>query len=115
MKKSEKLLQYKSNTFLLNFTPIWFNWMGWVIILGTLSYLSEKTGSIPVSVLFWISYILLFLYLTKYFYQFDWENFPFIKSPKISFVISVLLSAFLGWFSWYLFSSVVEVLNSVGV
>lgn len=114
-RKSKKLLSYKSNKVILEFTPIWFQWLGWILILGTLTLLYERTGNVATGCIVLFSHILFFYFFVKYFYQFDWQSFPFIKSQKIAFIISVLLSGIIGYFVWSLFYSVIETLDKTGM
>jgi len=113
-KLKDKILSYDSNKFIFYFTPLWFQWLGWVLILGSLSFLEKKTGVIALTILVRFSYFLLFIYFIKYFYQWEWEKYSLIKSPIYSFVLSVFLSSVIGFSLLMLFSSVIHTLEQTG-
>jgi len=110
----DKVLSYDSNKFIFYFTPLWFQWLGWVIILGSLSYLEKKTGVFALTLIVLFSYVLLFLYMIKFFYQWEWEKYLPVKSSIISFILSVLLSGAIGFSLWILFSSVIGAIEQTG-
>lgn len=74
-KKTEDQWSYALQNFYEKVTPLWFKWVGWSIALGGISYLAEKTGSLPLKVIESITYFLLSFYFAYYFASFRIEPF----------------------------------------
>jgi len=45
-------------------TPIWFNWLRWFLALGAVGYLAEKTKNPGLQVIYGISYIAFYMFIT---------------------------------------------------
>ena len=45
-------------------TPIWFNWLGWFLALGAIGYVAEKTNNIALQIIYGISFIAFFMFVT---------------------------------------------------
>jgi hypothetical protein len=80
--------------FFLNATPLWFDWLKWVIIIGVIKVVADKTQDPLVQLSLGISYIFLMLYLMGFFYRIDF-HIPSIKSEGKRLIISALLSGLL--------------------
>lgn len=93
--KTEYEWQKIIDKFWLIFTPNWFNWLSWVLIIGAITYLAEKSNNILLNVAEIISYLSLFHYLQAFFYSLEFHGIPFIKNEKVRRAISLLISAFL--------------------
>lgn len=66
-KSTESEVAYAAQAFFESFTPLWFNWLGWVLATGGLTYLSEITGSTTLKVLSEISFLLISFYFLYFF------------------------------------------------
>ena len=45
-------------------TPIWFNWLRWLLTLGAVGYLAEKTKNPVLQIIYGISYIAFYMFIT---------------------------------------------------
>jgi hypothetical protein len=99
---------------ILKATPKWFEWLGWVLILGALKYLSALTNHIALRFVIAISWVLFLFYIYAFFYQIEIENIPFIKSKKVARRISILISALLGLCFFLLLNSIIQMLSKKG-
>ena len=113
-KKTEYEWQSTLDKFWLSLTPKWFTWIGWVIVLGVLKYVNERTENMAISILHVASHILFIMYFIAFFYQLNFINIPFIKSEKISRLISILLSGSLGLGVLLLLQSIIKELGKSG-
>lgn len=113
-KKSEEEWLTPLHKFFLAATPKWFNWLGWVFILGALSILAEKSQSMAVTIIYAISFIFFMNYFMIYFYQFEFHNLPFIRNNVVAGIISILFTALLGAGLFLLFNSLAHSLNING-
>lgn len=82
-KKTEAEWQKTIDYFFLNFTPKWFTFLGWLLILGVLKYIDLETDSRWISLIYGISFMTFFFFLQSAFY-----NFPFYKLLPEKFIIS---------------------------
>jgi hypothetical protein len=90
------------------FTKLWFDLLGWVLIMGALLYLHGKTESAIVSIVFYISLGLFALYVpiaVGPFFQFF--RFPFIKSLALTILLTMCVSAAAALGVLYLLKSLV--------
>ncbi len=76
-KKTEFEWQQVFDRFWLDFTPKWFNWLGWILIIGAITYLSEKTDNVYLNITKFISAFALFFYFQGFFYSFDQRQLEF--------------------------------------
>lgn len=44
--KTEQEWQKTFDEFWLKFTPKWFEWLGWLLIIGALNYITELSDSV---------------------------------------------------------------------
>ncbi len=91
-KKTEFEWQQEFDSFWLNFTPKWFNWVGWILIIGAITYLSEKSDSIFLYITKFISFFALFFYFQSFFYSFEFYGIPWVKNERVRRGISILIS-----------------------
>ena len=99
-KKTEADWQRVFDDFCIKATPKWFEWLGWVLILGALTFLTELTQNTILSITSWFSYFALFLYLQSFFFSLDFHGLPFVKSEKIRRLMSLLISGILALCVW---------------
>ena len=110
-KKTEAGWMEAQNKFFLNFTPIWFNWLEWVIIIGAVQVISEKTDDLRVRLILGLSYNLLIFYMIGFFYRIEFYGIPFIKSEKKRLIVSIMLSSLLALGVFNLLSHLATQLN----
>jgi hypothetical protein len=58
-------MQTKVMLIIEKITPIWFEWLGWLLIIGAIGYISEKTKVPSVAIIYSASYVLFFVYTTN--------------------------------------------------
>lgn len=90
--KTEFEWQQAFDNFWLDFTPKWFNCLGWVLIIGAITYLSERSDSMYLNITESISYFALFFYFQSLFFSFEFHGILEIKNEKIRRGISLLIS-----------------------
>jgi len=112
IKDTEAGWQSRLDKFWLVTTPIWFEWISWLLIIGGLTFVSQKTLNISVKILTVLSYILLFMYFQSFFYQFEFINLPYIKRyPSFARSVSLAISGLLGFGVYFLISISVSTLH----
>lgn len=93
----------------------WFQWVEWLLMLGALTFVAEKSDSLAVKVVTIISYVMLGLYFQSYFYQFEFVNIPYLKrNPRLSRAISIGISAVLGLVVFFLLRFSISSLKGTG-
>ena len=112
--KSEAEWQQAVDRFWLAVAPKWFGWLGWVLILAAITFAAEKTDNLAIRVIKGFSYVSFFMYFQSLFYQFEFENLPRIRNPKLARFISLAVSALLGYGVWLMLHSAVEKLKTAG-
>lgn len=50
------------DAFSLKVVPLWFDWLGWLLVLAAIRYLAETTGSRVINLLYLVSFAGLFNY-----------------------------------------------------
>jgi len=71
-------------------TPIWFDWLGWFLALGAVGYIAEKTHSIGLQIVYGISYIAFFMFITTRIS--DILKLKFVRNQKLNNVISLFIA-----------------------
>ena len=84
----------------LKAAPIWFSWISWVLALGVLHFIYEKTNNIIILLFLILSYYLLWMYFSSFFFRIQIKGFPLIKSAGASRSISLILSGLLAGVAW---------------
>ncbi len=92
-KKTEYEWNKAFDNFWLKATPLWFDWLKWVAILGGITFLSNTTNNYLLKIASNVSYLMLFFYLQSFFFSIEFKGFPFIKNERVTRVISIFLSA----------------------
>jgi hypothetical protein len=74
----------------------WFEFLGWITAFSTLSFLSEKTGSIYLKILYYVSYAVLYNYLQKLLFTTKFQNYIPLKlsnkaKNQLTYFITVVL------------------------
>ena len=112
--KTEKTDQQRIedwDNFWIKITPIWFDWMQWVLVLGLIGYLVEQTKNTILSVIYGFSYISFYAYIQGIFYSMNFQGFPFIQSERAQRGASTILSGIIAILIWFLISSVISELK----
>lgn len=83
----------------------WFEFLGWITAFSTLSFLSEKTGSLYLKILYFISYAVLHNYLQKLLFTTKFQNYiplklSYANKGRLTYSVAVVLV-----FAVYLFVS----------
>jgi hypothetical protein len=94
--------QIAFDNWLIKAIPKWFQWIGWFLIIGALTYVDKKTDNWAIRLVRSVSYVGLLFYFQSYFYQFEFVV-PFVnKYPKTARLFSLAISAILAFFIWYI-------------
>jgi hypothetical protein len=107
LKKTERSWNEWLDKIVFTNVPKWFEFIGWLFLIGAMSYLAKTTDDIYVKILYAISYVFLSFYILRYFFSIDFILFPFIKSIKIQFLISLVLSLILGFTAYSLIQKII--------
>lgn len=102
-KKTEDGWSYAIQGFFERFTPLWFQWVGWVIALGGVSYLADISGSLILKLIEFISYWLLSFYYAYYLGSLRIEPFhswAISRSSKFKRSMALLPFFILGMLLW---------------
>lgn len=99
----------KSRIF-LRFTPVWFNWLEWVIIIGAIQLIAVKTNDISVKLILISSYLFLYLHMMEFSLHL-FIRASFIKFGKKWILISFLLSTLVGLSTFLLLAHLIAKLN----
>ena len=110
-KKTEAEWQETIDDFWKRVTPLWFQWLEWLLILGVVAYLAKQTQTVVLKLVSGLSYAMLFLYLQALFYSVEFYGFPLIKSERVRRIASLILSAALSIALWLLFKSFVSAIQ----
>jgi hypothetical protein len=110
-RKTELEWQKSIDRFWISFAQKWFEWMGWILILGALHYATIKVSTPGIKQIYYFSYVVFFLYFQSFFYQFEIKfSSPNISKKKIR-VISLLLSGSIGTVVYLILSQVISALK----
>jgi hypothetical protein len=76
----------------LRAAPVWFEWLEWILVLGALHYIGEKSGSPLVRLIPGISVGLLWFYLNGFFFRMKFKGVvPGAPGSSLSGVALLLL------------------------
>jgi hypothetical protein len=81
--------------FFLEYTPKWFAFVGWLLVVGGLEFVRQNTEQFIVDVLYAVSYLLIFFYLHTLINTFPFHRVvpsKFIKTDRHALVFSIVLS-----------------------
>jgi hypothetical protein len=88
--------------FSLTATPRLFEWLRWVIVLAAITYAEQQGKSVILRMLLAVGYLFMLWYFQAFFAQYEFENFPWIRSRKIQRVLSIVLSFSMGYGIYWL-------------
>ena len=75
-KKTEAGWAEANDNSFLSATPIWFDWLEWITILGIVQVVADKTQDQYVKLISSLSYAFLAFYLFAFFYRFEFVGIP---------------------------------------
>lgn len=111
-RKTEAEWGEANDHFFLSATPIWFEWLKWIIIMGAIQVIVDKTQDRLVQLIYTTSYFLLTFYMMAFFYRFEFHGIPLIKSERVRRITSIMLSALLGSGVYYLLTHLASQLKT---
>lgn len=79
------------NNAVLNITPKWFTFLGWLSLLIALTYFYEETRSTLIFILIAISYILLYGFFSQYISIIK----KTVRVPFLSIILTILVYLFI--------------------
>lgn len=100
VKKTEAEWAKALDGFAIVFTPEWFKFLGWMLMLGALEYIRQKSNSVFLVILYVVSLGSLYLFLQAKLFSFPfYKLFPgrFFKSQKVAFYFSIIVAAIIMW------------------
>lgn len=107
-KKTEAEWQKALDNFWAKATPRWFQWLGWLLILGAITFLAEQAQNLLLNIVSGVSYFMLFFYFQSFFFSLEFHGFPFIKSERVRRLVSLIVSALISLLVWYFMMSLVS-------
>jgi len=108
-RESEAGWQRVIDTFALEATPKWFEWLGWVLVLAAFQYLSGQSGSRLVRPIPALSVGLLWLYFNAFFFRLKFKGWPLVRSARVERAMSIVISGLLSTACWLAARSVASV------
>ena len=106
-KKTELQWQEDFDNFWIKATPLWFDWLQWIIVLGVLSFFAQQSKNIVLLITYAFSYIALFFYLQGIFFSLEFKGFPLLKSKRWQKAISIVVSGILSFSIWYFLTNLI--------
>lgn len=98
--------------FWMRFTPRWFDWLQWILVLGVIKFIAAETQNKFVDTAYQLSHFGLYFYLQALFFSIEFEGFPVLKSRCAQRVASLLLSGLLTFAVWHFLHHLVSQLGS---
>jgi hypothetical protein len=87
----------------------WFEFLGWITALSTLNFLSQKTGSIYIKILYGVSLLVLYNYIQKILWTKRFQDYlPKFISGRIRTIITYSISAIAVAIAYILGQKIVE-------
>lgn len=78
--------------FYLKATPVWFDWLKWVMMVAALMVVAKKSGNHVAQVITGCSFVLIFYYLGAFFFRIRLKGLHFISSRKRAHLLSLAIS-----------------------
>lgn len=98
----------------LKLTSKWFEWLGWVLILGTLHCVAKQSKSGHLSELMVLTYALLWAYFFALFSSYKFEGVTFFKTRKQKIIFSIIIAIIALVSSAFFCRMVIIVSNQIG-
>jgi len=96
-KRFEQDVQRQLDSFWLQATELWFKWLSWLMLVGVISYIEEKTGNPVIGILKLFSYMALIMYWQAFFFSRTFDVFPLVKGDMPRRLISLVISGLLAF------------------
>lgn len=91
---------------------LWFELMSWITAFATLKYLSDKTHSIYITAIYWISYTILFNHMQRIIWTSKFQKYlPGRFNEKTTKIITYVVTALLVTLVYWLTVNIVEDLS----
>ena len=74
-------------------TPLWFECLEWLLILGVLTFIYEETGSVLVGVLCGFSHTAFAFYIFSVLFSIELHGFPLSESKRARTILSLIATA----------------------
>lgn len=101
LKDTEQGWFKRFDKFYLKFVPNWFNWLGWLLILGAFQYILELTKSRIISFIYITTLLLLFRYFAAIFWGIECTGAVFNKYKKLKNVLEIIFAIITTYAFWY--------------
>lgn len=88
--------------FYLKFVPNWFNWLGWLLILGAFQYILELSKSRIICVIYYWTILLLFRYFYAVFDGIEFVGTVFNNYRKTQIVFEIIFTSITTFAFWYI-------------
>jgi len=105
----------KIEKFVISFTPRWFIFLGWLFFTGALLYLYQKYDSRIIGLLFFISFLLLALFLLYSLDQNKSYRFFLEKYIRNIFIRLLIDITFITVFSFFMYIFLVVTISRLGL
>lgn len=112
MKKNKSYSWQKEAETYFNWTPhpkAWFEFLGWITAFSTLNFLSQKTDSIYIKLIFYFSLFVLYNYFSKMFWTKKFQKYLPERFPELlRKLLTIGVSAICVAASYLLFNRIAE-------
>ncbi len=109
---SEEGWQLISTRFWFALVPKWFQCLSWVGLIGGLQYLYDKNHNTILGIVISASLIFLWWYFFSFFSRVEFRGFLGVKSTRVTFFLSNLLSTFMAYSLYWFAQKAVEILKN---
>lgn len=93
---------------LLTITPLWFNWIQWVLAYGAVLYFFNQDGGVGLAIVAGLSGGLLWAYFQALFFSIEFRGLPFIRTESRKRTVSLVLSGAFAIAAWLTASRVAD-------
>jgi len=99
--------------FWVKFTPLWFQFVGWILAIGAIDAISKITSNGSLHIILSISYSSFLFFIHDHLSLLRF-NFPLIRSNEAERIISIIISTLATIIVWHFVSGVIGNLNLKG-
>lgn len=107
-RKTELEWQETLDNFWKRATPLWFDWLQWILVLGVIGYLAQQSRNVILIITYVFSYIALFFYLQGIFFSLEFKGLLLIKSKRAQRIASLILSGILSLAIWLFLAGLIS-------
>jgi hypothetical protein len=108
--ENEAELIRKQDSFFFSSTSRWFEFIGWLFLLGGLEYVANQTEHWFIYTILGISYLFLYFYLQSFLYNYPFYRFlpeKWIKNNKLAYTFTIAVGGILLIAIYFLLESIV--------